>query len=795
MQGKKFSVWFVLFLLLILLPVTHAMSGSSWTSTCSSSTSGLGPELSIDGDAVTFWSSGVHGSPGFTEWLALDFGETMTIQGISLTPRFLGGSALCFPADYQVQSTTDGSSWATIPGESYTNQPIPTGVVTHQFSDKIDARGIRILATKLRQDDYGNYYFQLAEIQPVLASASKEIDIGSLVHLSGVKISPLFGEENYAYPIDYSFEYSYDQDGAYWFPLSGSIYEDQPEPTEPVTHTFSAQVLAQRLRITVTEIGPDGAQLSDIDSIDIDPIIGSARFPFETSNGAHYDAQLNMLWTVYGNFQDAATNDDRATLVFGSEPAWYEWLALKYSWSTSTVGFLDHLRNALIVNWPQSADGYIWSWSTQEKWPTGDGSYHQENNAKYILGAWRIWLWTRDDTFFEQIDSTTHAPAPRADVSEGRTVKEKLREAMRYMEESLKGNLGGILIEDNGMGNTGRPDGDPTNYWDNWPFGYYDGYTNIYYYASLNAMAEMESLWGEEARATVLRSRAESCKQDYVDKFWDTSKGRFIACIDKDGIHRDFGGTFHNLEALAYGLGDAGKASLIFSWLDGERTIAGDTSTGQDIYTWGFAPRSNTIKIESVGPPYWWFDLNGAIQVTTNARWDVHLENGGAIFYTSYYDLMARLRWAGAEKALQRLGGILNEFETDQLRRDPNIWQLGIIGEFPESGLVPCALVHGFAGINPDKHGLRVVPHLPASWNFLTVRDVSWAGRSLTITSRHNQVTIHNDAGSGGDVFIGKEKIHPGSESTAALEAGQILLTLEPVTYAMISSRRWSLYR
>lgn len=627
------------------------------------------------------------------------------------------------------------------------------------------------------------------ENEETRVSATREIDLGEVAHLDGFQMTPLFGTDDYCYPVDYYFEYSYDENGTYWFPLSGAEYDNQPEPTETIVLDFDADVLARRVRIVATELGPVGCTSQDFQLMDMEALTGSEVFPFQTSNNEFYDAQLNMLWAIYGDFRDNTS----VTYDFGNEPAWYEWMSLKYGWSETTGDFLNILRDQRILIWPQSSDGYVWSWSTQEKWPTGDGSYHQENNAKYILGAWRIWSWTRDDSFFDQVDGSVVPDAPRPDVSQGRTVKQKLREAMRYIEESLQGNLGGIQIEDNGMSNTGRPSGEPTNYWDNWPFGYYDAYTNIYYYACLEAMAQMETCWGNETRANELRSRQVTCRQDYFEKFWDSSKGRFIACIDKDGTRWDFGGAFHNLEALAYDLGDQAKADLIFSWLDGTRTVPGDTSTGSDIYTWGFAPRANTLKIESIGPPYWWFDLNGAISVESNARWDMHLENGGAIFYTSYYDLMARLRWLGPDNALERLNAILDEFKTDQLRRDPNTWQLGIIGEYPESGLVPCFLVYGFAGIEPDIEGLHINPKIPSTWNYLSVRGVKWAGQNLSIKVFHDHVEINSATSNTRDLYVGTRVLSPGSRISADIRSDGVLLALQP--YALSTSDKWRLYK
>ena len=215
--------------------------------------------------------------------------------------------------------------------------------------------------------------------------------------------------------------------------------------------------------------------------------------------------------------------------------------------------------------------------------------------------------------------------------------------------------------------------------------------------------------------------------------FWDPAKGRYVSTIDKTGKVWDFGSTFINLEALAYGLGDSLKAQAIFAWLDGARIIPGETSQGADIYAWKFAPRANTLAIESTGPPYWWESLGGAINVDGNAGWDRHLENGGAIFYTSYYDIIARIKYLGPDNALQRLNAIVAEFEIDQLRRDPDTWKFGIIGEFPESGLVPCVLIYGFAGLSADSAGLHVAPQLPSAWEWLKLKDLAYAGTILSL--------------------------------------------------------------
>ncbi len=178
---------------------------------------------------------------------------------------------------------------------------------------------------------------------------------------------------------------------------------------------------------------------------------------------------------------------------------------------------------------------------------------------------------------------------------------------------------------------------------------------------------------------------------------------------------------------------------LIYSWLDGERTIRGDVSTGKDIYVFKIAPRSTTIPVESI-EPYWWYDINGAISIGPGgkANFGEHLENGGAIFYTSFYDLMGRLRWISPDDAVRVFDRIMSEFHVDQLRRDPANskgirWKLGVIGEFPESGLVPTFPLYGLLGASARSDGLHIRPRIPRHFDWICVKDVDFRGYSYRI--------------------------------------------------------------
>jgi hypothetical protein len=49
-----------------------------------------------------------------------------------------------------------------------------------------------------------------------------------------------------------------------------------------------------------------------------------------------------------------------------------------------------------------------------------------------------------------------------------------------------------------------------------------------------------------------LRAHAAEVKQTVNEKFWNPAAGRFVGTIDADGVPRDYGFTFVNLEAIHY---------------------------------------------------------------------------------------------------------------------------------------------------------------------------------------------------------------------------------------------------
>jgi len=418
--------------------------------------------------------------------------------------------------------------------------------------------------------------------------------------------------------------------------------------------------------------------------------------------------------------------------------AWFEWMATMRCWydGDQRRGEMEQLRT-----YPITREGYVHTWGAMEGWPFPPSppydTRHFDTNARFILACWRFYLWTGDTEFLKS----------QADC---------LRRAMAYQLETLKGHEGLIITASKDV--NGRHQGVGNNYWDILPFGHLDAYANAVYYASLEAMQGLDAVLHRQP-LTDYRTLRQKVHRRYDEVFWDDKAGRYIGCVDIDGVRHDYGFTFVNLEALYYGLGDAQKARRIYRWMETE-----PTSTGRpDSYSkWIFAPRANTIHNPMWGenappeernsqvPPWWHFGWHGT-------PYGDQCQDGGAILYTSYFDLMVRLRYFGIENAWKRFGEIVSRYRMpDRLCGGPPLFrgeipqqenpgQVGVDLPFPESGLVPCFLLYGVLGVEATAEGLRIHPRLPAALPAFGVDGLHYRGNRLRITATLREVIIEGN--------------------------------------------------
>ncbi|MCD9023869.1 discoidin domain-containing protein [Cohnella silvisoli] len=86
-----------------------ALNRTGWTATASSTEPGGATAGALDGNAGTRWSNGAAQANG--QWYQVDMGQNQTFDRVLIDA---GASASDYPRGYQVQVSTDGTSWTTV---------------------------------------------------------------------------------------------------------------------------------------------------------------------------------------------------------------------------------------------------------------------------------------------------------------------------------------------------------------------------------------------------------------------------------------------------------------------------------------------------------------------------------------------------------------------------------------------------------------------------------------------------------------------------------------------------------
>lgn len=380
---------------------------------------------------------------------------------------------------------------------------------------------------------------------------------------------------------------------------------------------------------------------------------------------------------------------------------------------------------------------------------------HNINNPCFIQGSCIYLDWTGDLDFLRRnIERMRRAMA--YSIREFR-LRESLCVDMRWFGHDGRS---GFARKRDGTREARWAVGVGNNYWDLLPFGGKDTLATVYHYDALRRMAKLERaiaahpewrLPGDTAASDPagLEDLARRIKTHAGQLLWNRATGRFVACIDRDGVAHDYGYTIANLEAIHYGFASLEQARSILDWLDGRRIVRGDTSTGRDLYRWRFGPRCSTRRND---------DWYSGMWEPGNVAFGDQVQDGGGVLGFSYFDIMARLGTLGPDDAARRLGAIAEWFNEVQAEGGYRAYYakpgrgtlqgggppggLGMDVEFVESVLVPQAMLYGFLGFRPGLEGFSVRPELPARWPSLTVTLVRYRGLVMDVTATRTNVTI-----------------------------------------------------
>jgi len=386
---------------------------------------------------------------------------------------------------------------------------------------------------------------------------------------------------------------------------------------------------------------------------------------------------------------------------------------------------------------------------------TAVDSRHNVNNFTFIKGCSDYVGWTRDLAFLrtniQRMRLAMHWALDEFQVEKYKCVYTPWvghdgRSGLEILSDGTK-----VIHKGRGIGN---------GYFDLLPFGGRDALTTIYCYDAMKRMASLERQIAEHPEWNIpagpLRFEPEKLEKlagqmkTSNEMFWNSKTGRFAAAIDVDGQKPDYGLTFVNLEAIHYGYANEKQAHSIMDWITGKRVVEGDTSQGEDIYYWRFAPRCTTKRnIEY----YNWVWSN-----PETIPFGGQIQDGGAVLGFSYHDIMSRIAVYGPDDAWQRLCDILDWFDEivkaggyrkyyekipdASLQGGGTAGGLGLDLEFVENILLPQVMMHGFMGFYPRADGIELNPQLPSNWPSLKITRVDYHSMICDITATANKIRI-----------------------------------------------------
>lgn len=383
-------------------------------------------------------------------------------------------------------------------------------------------------------------------------------------------------------------------------------------------------------------------------------------------------------------------------------------------------------------------------------------SRHRVNNLVWIQGSTDYLRWTGDLDFLRS-QMNRWRKALRYAIDEFQVEDYKSINAPWVGHDGRPGR--GFDEEGNRVVYYGRGMGG--NYFDLLPHGGKDAGATLFLYDCLKRMAALEEQVAAHPQWNIpggpmrldpayLRDLAEQVKKQAKTLFWNPETERFILGIDRDGHIHDYGWVYHNLETLYYGLASEEQAQKVYEWLEGGRVIDTDTSKGDDIYYWRFAPRTSTKRNIN----YCKFSWEPLV-----FEWGEQVQDGGAVLAWSYYDLMNRIKLFGPENAWNRLHEIIEWFDEVQekggyrqyysktgkgtLQGGGTAGGLGLDSEFFENIMVPQVMIYGFMGLNPRLDGIEVSPQLPSDWPELTITSIRWHGNLFDLTAKGQTITVN----------------------------------------------------
>ncbi len=383
--------------------------------------------------------------------------------------------------------------------------------------------------------------------------------------------------------------------------------------------------------------------------------------------------------------------------------------------------------------YPIFTNGYVWSSYDSMKSPLTNG-YFYDTNASFISAVANICLWQGDTSFLGRIDNDGDK---NGDVSNGKTVKEKLELAVGHFFDENDVNGGGVRYNKNDKllyimtENNGGKSGDAaSNIFFNYSFGYLDLYSNLTFNRAMRDLSSLYKLSGDTEdlkKAEFYETIAEENKMAINDKFWDEEKGRFVGCIDVNGNVHDNGFAALNLLAISLGVPNENNEAKIRSWLE------------EDAYKNPYFPSLTTNRAASS----WWNEYNGKYSLTSNAKFGSYWQNGSPGAICGYFDLLSM---SSNNNKAERLNMLLKAFKNGNF----------VLPEKDSDGLSEPALHYGvymseavksYFGISTDGKVLTIDPAFNINTN-IGIKDINHDGKKYSVLYDNDAVFVFGDINS-----------------------------------------------
>ena len=366
------------------------------------------------------------------------------------------------------------------------------------------------------------------------------------------------------------------------------------------------------------------------------------------------------------------------------------------------------------------------------------------------------------------------------------------RKALMFLTNYMVDN--GLINLSNLVGHNGSAQGFATSfistYWDIVSLAPNSSYVNSLYYKALQNMAYLEDAATQNGisvakptvkttltglnvtynyTASALREMADAVKAQVSAELNETNKtgyfktfevtvngelkqaGRFIEGYYND-TQIDFGAVALNLMILESGVATEEQKHLVLNWL----------ASIDDLYEYVFAPKTNTIDLAN---QYCW--------AYKALEYGVSCQNGGAILFVSYYDILAKAQVYGADVAYSRLNEIMAWFsdvkdafeasgETDAgnffipyyethngtLQGKGEEGALGLHAEFVENAILYATVPNVFFGLDTyygeDGLVMKVAPSLPEEISTWKMEQLRYAGLTFDLAVGNDFVVLCN---------------------------------------------------